>query len=324
MTVRIVSAAAPGAIADAVATLRAGELVALPTETVYGLAARASDVAAIERVFVAKGRPRNHPLIVHVLGESDAARYAATWSPRAATLARAFWPGPLTLVVPKRDDVAAAITGGGDSVALRAPRHPVARAVLAALGEGFVAPSANRYQTISPTTAEHVASSLGESLLDVLVLDGGPCAEGLESTVVDVRGPMATVLRPGVITRAALAAVLGETVGEGPATAAADAVRASPGMDVRHYAPRATVELAGSIAEARARAASLGAGAVRVSFGPSEGAMALPADAAGAGKELYALLHRLDAEGARHVIVDPVPPGETWDAVRDRLKRAAG
>jgi L-threonylcarbamoyladenylate synthase len=323
VSVRIVPAERPGAIAEAVAALRRGELCAVPTETVYGLAALATDEAAIARVFAAKGRPRTHPLIVHVAGIEDARRHAGEWSARAQTLAAAFWPGPLTIVVPKAASVPAIVTGGGDSVALRAPRHPVARALLALLHEGFVAPSANRYQSTSPTSAEHVARAFADREEPLLILDGGPSTEGLESTVVDVRGERAIVLRPGTITVNALAAALGEDVERFAGAAREDAVRAAPGMDRRHYAPRARVLLAGSHAEAVERAGAL-QGAVRVSFGPSAGAVALPADAAGAGRELYALLHRLDEDGAPVVVFEPVPPGEPWDALRDRLGRAAG
>lgn len=322
--IRIVPADAPGAIELASRRLREGKLVALPTETVYGLAARAADEAAVRSVFEAKGRPSTHPLIVHVRGAEDALAYASEWRPRVAALAAAFWPGPLTLVVPKRDNVSSIITGGGDSVALRAPRHPVARAVLERLGEGFVAPSANRYQTISPTRAEHVATSLAGSPVDVLVIDGGPCSEGLESTVLDVRGDVAHILRPGMIGRDAIAAVWGgpvdsvvSSVGEGP--------RASPGMDRRHYAPQARLEVAASRELATLRAAELAPRKVaRVSFGPSAGAVALPADAAEASRELYDLLHRLDAEGFEYVIVEAPPPEISWEALRDRITRAAG
>ena len=322
--IRIVPADAPGALDLAVSRLREGKLDAVPTETVYGLAARAGDEAAVRSVFAAKGRPSTHPLIVHVRGEGDALAYAAEWRPRVAALAAAFWPGPLTLVVPKRDTVSAIITGGGDSVALRAPRHPVTLAILERLGEGFVAPSANRYQTVSPTRAEHVASSFEGSPVDVLVIDGGPCSEGLESTVLDVRTDVARILRPGMITPDAIAAVWGgrvesatAPVGEGP--------RPSPGMDRRHYAPRARLELAASRELATRRAAELaGRRVARVSFGPSPGAVELPADAPAASRELYDLLHRLDAEGFEHVIVEAPPPEIAWEALRDRLTRAAG
>ncbi|CAN5494312.1 L-threonylcarbamoyladenylate synthase [soil metagenome] len=322
MTVRVVLADEPGALALAVAALRRGELVAIPTETVYGLAALARDEAAIARVFAAKGRPKAHPLIVHVVSASAASTYGI-WSSRAEALADRFWPGPLTLVVPKRDNVSALVTGGGDSVALRAPRHPIARSILELLGEAFVAPSANRYQSISPTRAEHVAASLANAPVDVLVLDGGSCSEGLESTVVDVRGPTARILRPGMISREEVAEALGADVEAGPLVMAAGAARASPGMDERHYAPRAKLENVASRAAAIARAAAAGEHAVRVSFGVGEGAVSLTADAAGASRELSALLHRLDAAGATHVIVEKPPEGGAWDALRDRLSRAA-
>ncbi|HEY1959761.1 MAG TPA: L-threonylcarbamoyladenylate synthase [Polyangiaceae bacterium] len=306
----------PKSIAEAAAALRAGRLVAFPTETVYGLGALARDREAVKRVFAAKGRPSAHPLIVHVLGEDDAKGCAAAWPPLASELARAFWPGPLTLVVSKNDRVPSEVTGGNAGVALRAPSHPVARAILAALGEPIVAPSANRYQSISPTRAEHVASSLGSE--DVLVIDAGACPSGIESTVVDVRSEP-RVLRPGALSLKALRALVPSLqyatidVDEG-------APRDSPGQAARHYAPKTTLVLVDRAA-ALARAGAPGVAVIVFGDAP-RGVHALPRDPAGAASALYALLHDLDRSST--LIVVETPPGEPgWEAVADRLRRAA-
>ena len=304
----------PDIIAEAVRVLRGGGLVAFPTETVYGLGARALDGAAIERIFVAKGRPRSHPLIAHVEGEAQARTLAREWNERASALARSFWPGPLTVVVPRSAGVPDEVTGGGDSVALRSPAHPVAQALLAALGEPIVAPSANRYQALSPTRAEHVVRSLGDA--DVLVLDGGACSEGIESTVVDVRGPVPRILRLGSVSREQLARILpqvmvAETVaGEGEQ-------RASPGMDARHYAPRAKLHLLADAERARERLEVLRREGRRVVLAT------LSPHADVAARELYALLHRLDDEGHTDIVMVRPPGGPEWEAIADRLRRAA-
>jgi L-threonylcarbamoyladenylate synthase len=318
--------ASAGALREAADLLRAGELVAFPTETVYGLGARALDERAIERVFEAKGRPRSHPLIAHVSGEEDARALTSDWSPRAARLAQAFWPGPLTIVVPRASRVPAAVAGGGDSIAVRAPAHPVARALIAALGEPVAAPSANRYQTISPTRAEHVVKSLGDRV--ALVIDGGPCEAGIESTVIDVRGLTARVLRLGALSVAAIRAVEHDV--EAPVAAALREVelRPSPGMDPRHYAPRATLHLV-SREEALAAASGGAAALVRVHAGrpevPALGprVRVLSSDPVAFAAELYAALHALDDLAVADIYVESVPEGDAWAAVRDRLERAA-
>jgi L-threonylcarbamoyladenylate synthase len=314
-------------IAEAARELRAGRVVVFPTETVYGLGALALDRDAVRRVFDVKGRPATHPLIVHVLGEEDARRHAAEWPPLASELARACWPGPLTLVVKKADSVPPEVTGGSPGVALRAPSHPVARALLAALGDAIVAPSANRYQSISPTRAEHVVSSLADH--DLLVLDAGPCPSGIESTVVDVREGEPRVLRPGALSIAALRAVA-PSVQYATIEAAEDAARASPGQDARHYAPRTPLVLAGDRASVLARAAEAaarGERAAAIVFGGEETAAApihaLPSDPERAGAELYALLHELDREKYAVILVEVPPDAPGWEAVADRLKRAS-
>ncbi len=320
------------ALDEAVAILRGGGLVAFPTETVYGLGGRAFDPEAALRIFAAKGRPQTHPLIVHVEGEADARALAGEWSERAERLARAFWPGPLTLVVPRGARVPAVVAGGGDSVAVRAPAHPVARALLQRLGEPIAAPSANRYQSISPTRAEHVVKSLGDAV--GLVLDGGPCEAGIESTVVDVRGEHPRILRPGALGVAALRAIEPD-VEASEAVLAEDAARASPGMDARHYAPRARLVVVETRAEALARARALASADGRVGLvvrGPSPGAggagdlldvRVLPDEPAAFAAALFATLHALDDAGARAIVVEAAPAGEAWWAVADRLKRAS-
>jgi L-threonylcarbamoyladenylate synthase len=316
------------AIADAVRVLRAGGLVALPTETVYGLGVRALDERAIGRVFQAKGRPAHHPLIVHVLDAEQANGLAALWTERASVLARAFWPGPLTLVVERAHHVPAAIAGEGGSIAVRAPSHAVARAVIAALGEPVAAPSANRFQGLSPTTAAHVLKNLGEAV--DLVLDAGPCDAGIESTVVDVRGAVARVLRPGAVSVAALRAILPDLEAQAVQVHGAEP-RASPGMAARHYAPRAELLIADTWDEARrvARAlASTGkrAGLVvhtRETAPPGILVRKLPDDPAQYARLLYATLHAMDDAGVDAIVVQGVPGDDAWWAVADRLRRAS-
>jgi L-threonylcarbamoyladenylate synthase len=321
-----------GAIREAVRVLRAGGLVALPTETVYGLGARALDERAVARVFDAKRRPVHHPLIAHVLCESEAAELASVWPDAAAALASAFWPGPLTIVVDRRPHVPAAIAGGGDSIAVRVPSHPVARAVIAALGEPVAAPSANRYQGLSPTSAEHVMKELGD-VVD-LVLDAGPCDAGIESTVVDARALPLRVLRPGVVSLSALRAVAAE-VEDGAARLPDGAPRISPGMDARHYAPRATLLIAttGRQAERIAQeVASVGQLAAIVTHEPQELTLGrqgplvrtLPNDPVEYGRLLYRTLHSLDNAGVDLIVVRRVPDDEGWCAIADRLERASG
>ncbi len=306
-----------------------GGLVAFPTETVYGLGARALDADAARRIFAAKGRPETHPLIVHVAGEADARSLAGEWSARAERLARAFWPGPLTLVVPRGSAVPAVVAGGGDSIAVRAPAHPVARALLRRLGEPIAAPSANRYQTISPTRAEHVVKSLGDAV--ALVLDGGPCDAGIESTVIDVTGARPRVLRPGALSLAALRAVAPD-IERGEAVAAEDALRPSPGMDARHYAPRARLVVAGTRAQAVSEAVARASENERVGLVVRGEVQAtalridvrvLPDEPTAFAAALFATLHALDDEGAATIVVEAVPAAEAWWAVADRLKRAS-
>jgi L-threonylcarbamoyladenylate synthase len=319
-------------VREAAEVLRRGGLVVLPTETVYGLGARALDESAVARVFAAKGRPANHPLIAHVAGRAQAAELAAAWPEEAETCARAFWPGPLTLVVHRRASVPSAVAGGGDSIAVRAPSHPVARAVIEALGEPVAAPSANRYQGLSPTRAAHAVKELGDSV--DLVLDAGACDAGIESTVLDVRCRPARVLRPGAVDLAALRAVLPDVVGSPGRVehvARGDA-RPSPGMDERHYAPRARLLLAPTSQEARRIAYGLASDGARVGILLRDGAedvagttlrvRKMPAEPAEYARALYGVLHDLDDAGVDAVVVQGVPTDEAWWAVADRLARA--
>ncbi|MGB5131153.1 MAG: L-threonylcarbamoyladenylate synthase [Steroidobacteraceae bacterium] len=313
----------PARIEEAVALLNAGELVAFPTETVYGLGADARNAAAVARIFVAKGRPSSHPLIVHVSGLAAARGWIGELPDAAKRLAEAFWPGPLTLVLPKAAGVSEGVTGGQPTVALRAPAHPVARALLAAFGGGIAAPSANRYGRISPTRAADVQEELGDRV--ALILDGGDCEVGVESTIVACVGGQVTLLRPGAISRSQLRDIVGQV---------ADADAASPrapGRDRSHYAPLTPVSL---IDPARLRPEierALAAGE-RIAV-LARGAAPVASDRlawrrlgdqpAEYGRALYATLRELDRTGAARILVEDVPGDEPWAAVADRLRRAA-
>lgn len=315
----------PEAVARAAAVLRGGGLVAFPTETVYGLGAAALDPRAVARIFEAKGRPGYNPLIVHLPDPAAAPALSAEWSEAAERLARAFWPGPLTLVVPRAAGIPDVVTAGLPSVALRVPAHPVAHALLVAAGIPVAAPSANRSTEVSPTTARHVEKSLGGRV--DLILDGGPTPVGIESTVVSLTGEVPTVLRPGTISTDELRAVVGEveTVSGAPAGRAA---RPSPGMLDRHYAPRARVvltpsydELPGSALPAGERVAVLRLHGPP--YVPGAEVVRMPTDAAGYASRLYAVFHDLDAAGYSTIVVEEPPDTPAWDGVRDRLRRAA-
>src|SRR5262245_10130679 len=312
----------PAKIEEAAACLNAGGLVAFPTETVYGLGADAANPVAVARIFAAKGRPASHPLIVHFSNFDAAREFAAEVPDTARRLAEAFWPGPLTLVLPKSARVSDAVTGGQATVALRAPAHPVARALLAAFGRGIAAPSANRYGRISPTRASDVREELGDT---ALVLDGGDCEVGLESTIVACLGGRVTLLRPGSVSRSQVADVVGRVDDPG-----ADAPRA-PGRERSHYAPGTPLAVVTAEDLRREIEAALRAG-VRIavlarSAPPFEGSgvvwRGMPADPVSYGRGLYAALRGLDAAGAGRILVEAVPPGEAWAAVADRLARAA-
>ena len=334
----------PSAIAAAARALRGGALLGLPTETVYGLAADASSDAAVAQIFAAKGRPSDHPLIVHVADAAGIAHFASAVPDFAQALVDAFWPGPLTLILPRRAGVASAATGGQGSVGLRCPAHPVAQAVLracaaddTALGgtpvRGVAAPSANRFGRVSPTTAAHVQSEFGAVLPDLLVLNGGACAVGIESTIVDCTRGAAVLLRPGAITRAQIEAACGQRLLL-KEELQAQTPRAS-GTLLAHYAPSAPVRLMdaaalqAALAARSADAPALALYARTPLHGPAHAALrtvvlhAMPSDAAAAAAELFAMLRRFDDQGAGEIWIETPPSTPDWEGVRDRLQRAA-
>lgn len=314
-------------LAAAARVLRGGGLVAFPTETVYGLGANALDGSAVARIFAAKGRPAHNPLIVHVAEAVEARQVAAEWPDTAARLAERFWPGPLTLVLPKQGAVPDVVTAGGPTVAVRLPAHPVARALIRATGVPLAAPSANRSTELSPTRAEHVLRGL-DGRIDML-LDAGPTAGGIESTVLDLTSSPPRLLRPGLIGLAELASVIGPVSHAAADREPTESLR-SPGMLPRHYAPRTPLECIE--AESAERVAALLREGKRlgwVPFGdagpPPSGVRLgiLPTDPAAYAAGLYAVLHELDAAGLDRIIVTLPPDTEDWLAVRDRLGRAA-
>lgn len=314
-------------IAQAVDVLKRGGLVAVPTETVYGLAADATNEAAVRAIFAAKGRPADHPVIVHVADASAIDEWGRDVPPSAHALAAAFWPGPLTLVVKRSARALDVVTGGQDTVGLRCPAHPWARALLRAFGGALAAPSANSFGRISPTTAGHVRADLGEKPAGKVdrILDGGPCPVGIESTIVDLGGTAPTLLRPGFVTRADLERVLGVPV----ADAGADAPRASGRLE-KHYAPRTPLEVV-PVERLGSRLAALFH--LRVALlAPKPALAALRAtpaveiaaadDADSYARDLYANLHQLDALDADRIVIAEPPSGPQWAAIHDRLKRA--
>jgi L-threonylcarbamoyladenylate synthase len=315
-----VAARRAGEIAAAVAALRRGELVGLPTETVYGLAADAANPAAVARIFALKGRPADHPLIVHLDSAAQLAQWCAHVPAQAEALAAAFWPGPLTMILPRAAWVPDAVTGGQDTVGLRCPAHPLALAVLQAFGGGLAAPSANRFGRISPTRAAHVRDEFGDRL--PIVLDGGDCAIGIESTIVDLSGAVPRILRPGRISRTAIEGVIGLVRAGGDASSP----RASGTLEA-HYAPRTPMLLLSRgplLREAREQSA-LGKrpGLLLLGALPDDAAgRALPALPDAYAQGLYASLRALDAEGHQVLLVERPPDAPEWTAVLDRLRRA--
>lgn len=317
------------AIAQAALALRDGQLVGLPTETVYGLAANATDDAAVAQIFVAKGRPADHPLIVHVASAAQVLIFAAQVPEFAQRLIDSFWPGPLTLILPRQSGVATASAGGQDSIGLRCPSHPVAQALLRAglaLGvHGVSAPSANRFGRVSPTTAAHVQSELGQ---DLLILDGGECAVGIESTIIDCTRGEPVLLRPGHITRPQIEAACGRIVLDKDALTQA-APRASGTLE-SHYAPRAKVRLI-SAHDIDAKLQALGPHANNLGLWsaqrPDAGAGVVwreqPTSPEQAAHDLFSVLRDLDARGVTQIWVQLPPDTPEWEGVLDRLKRAA-
>jgi len=338
----ILAGQALASIAAATDTLRTGGLLGLPTETVYGLAADAESGTAVARIFAAKGRPADHPLIVHVADATGVAHFASEVPAFAQALMQAFWPGPLTLILPRRQGVAAAAAGGQDSIGLRCPAHPVAQAVLAACAGlvppvyGLAAPSANRFGRVSPTTAAHVQEEFGP---DLLILDGGPCMVGIESTIVDCTRGRPVLLRPGAITPTELAAACGQAVLQPQDLA--DSTQAAPrasGTLASHYAPRARVRLLSALAllsalrdEARVGegiavyARTVATRDVLQLLGPEVAPpwRQMPPSAASAAQQLFAVLRDFDSTGVTEIWVETPPDSADWAGVRDRLARAA-
>ena len=336
---------APESIAQAADLLRAGGLVGLPTETVYGLAADAENAAAVAAIFAAKGRPSDHPLIVHVADVAGIDRFAASVPAFARRLVAAFWPGPLTLILPRRDAVAAAAAGGQPSVGLRCPSHPVAQALLRACEargvHGLAAPSANRFGRVSPTTAAHVESEFDELPQGgrLLVLDGGACAVGIESTIVDCTRGAPVLLRPGLVTREQIEAAAGEPLRTREELAGPDP-KAS-GTLLAHYAPRAKVRLMAP----RALQVALDVLGAELDAAGAKGSKSaliavysrtvlrsrsskvirrrMPDDAAAVAQQLFAVLRDFDDQGASLIWVETPPDTAEWEGVRDRLERAA-
>jgi L-threonylcarbamoyladenylate synthase len=329
------------AIAQAAVTIQAGGLVSFPTETVYGLGADASNDAAVAGIFKAKGRPADHPLIVHVAGAQQVNDYASSVPPYAARLIKALWPGPLTVILPRKSGLAKAAAGGQDSIGLRCPSHPVALAFLKACLElgvsGVAGPSANRFGRVSPTTASHVVDEMGSKLL---VLDGGPCELGIESSIVDCTRARPVLLRPGVLTLAQLEAACGETVLDKDDAAATDGAvlegvvpRASGTLEA-HYAPKAKVRLmdAGAIQTALdllgPEAADIAVYARSIMRIRSDRVLfrRMPDDALATAQQLFAVLRDFDAKGVKLIWIEPPAASDksgAWDGVRDRLGRAA-
>ncbi len=290
-------------LSKAAELIRSGQLVAFPTETVYGLGANALDPAAIEKIYAAKGRPAASPLIVHVSSIEMARGLVREWPEQAENLARRFWPGPLTLVLPKQPHVPDRLTAGLDTVGVRMPAHPMALELIREAGVPIAAPSANRFTELSPTTAQHVRDALGDRV--AMVLDGGPATVGIESTVLSIAGSGAVLLRPGMVTRQEIEAVIGPVQTLGPVQAGA---HASPGLHARHYSPKTPLLL---IQPGQDLPSGRGI-CLRLPNNPREYAAVL-----------YERLHQADAQGWDWIAIEQPPPGEEWSAIRDRLERAA-
>lgn len=317
----------PQVVERAAAVLQRGGLVAFPTETVYGLGANALDEAAVHSIFAAKGRPANNPLIVHVADPRDVRELVADWPPAAERLAAVFWPGPLSLVLPKRPLVPDAVTAGAATVAVRMPDHRLALALIAAAGVPIAAPSANRSLAVSPTQAEHVLKGLAGRI--DLLLDAGPTSGGLESTVLDLSRPRPRLLRPGLISAAAIEAVIGP-LDRGELAPDPAAPLVSPGMLARHYAPRATLECVA--ADSAARVVELQSQGLHVGWMPlatdevntiaGVETIPMPLDPAAYASKLYAAMHMLDDRGVDRIVVELPPETPPWLAIHDRLRRA--
>ncbi len=317
------------AVSEAAKLLRAGEIVALPTETVYGLAANAFDAAAVRKIFAIKRRPAQNPIIVHVAGLAMARRCVADWPAVADKLAAAFWPGPLTLVLPRSREIPDVVTAGGRTVGVRWPNHPLVQAVIRACDFPLAAPSANRSTELSPTTAEHVRKSLGADI--PLIVDGGPAQVGIESTVLDISVRPLHLLRPGMIHAESLLAVSGELSMDRPESK--QPLR-SPGLLPKHYAPKARLIMLQwqNEPDLRAQLGRITHHLSRVHIishthvpHHAEGRRlsVLPRDPEAFARALYAELHRSDEEGADLIVIEALPNGPEWQGIADRLQRAS-
>jgi L-threonylcarbamoyladenylate synthase len=306
-------------ISRAAELIRAGELVAFPTETVYGLGANALDSAAIEKIYLAKGRPESSPLIVHVDSIEMARSLVREWPENAELLARRFWPGPLTLVLPKVAQIPDRLTAGLDTVGIRVPANEIALALIRAAGVPIAAPSANRFTELSPTTAEHVRAGIGRSV--AMVLDGGRTTVGIESTVLSLAGGQAVLLRPGMVTKAEIEAVIGPIrVVRATSPTSEDAAHPAPGMHLRHYSPKTPLVLVEG-----GRLPSSGRGAylwIRMRADAAH-LFEMPADPRAYAAQLYEKLHEADAQGCDWIAVERPPLDPEWAAIHDRLERAA-
>ena len=325
-------------ITDAVEHLRQGELVVFPTETVYGLGADASNEKALEKLYAIKGRPANHPVIVHLASFEQMIDWGTEITEYARLLASRFWPGPLTLIVKKLPHVLPMISGGQDTIALRVPGHPAALALLEAFGNGVAAPSANRYGRISSTSVQHVRHEFGNQIS--VIIDGGNCAVGIESTIIDTTGPMPIILRPGVITEEEIFRSLGfnkmMSMLDGAGDSNAPAQIRVPGSDRNHYAPETPLLLLDKNAikallsrvDIQTSLAILALSKFDLAVNPPARAIVrkyiqAPGDPSSYGHDLYANLHLLDKSGAETILVEVVPGFDQWLAIADRLKRAA-
>jgi len=311
-------------VEEAAQALRSGGVVALPTETVYGLAANALDPSAVARIFVIKGRPTHHPLIVHLASAAHATGWAEL-GPDGAALAEAFWPGPLTLVLPRGPLALDAVTGGLETVALRVPAHPVALEVLHRFGGGLAAPSANRFGHVSPTSATHVMADLADE--DIGLVDGGPCTIGIESTIVDLTTEHPAVLRLGAISASAIAEVIGRAVAHSLTADQGHGRARAPGQLASHYAPRAHLEIVPreDLERRRSELTAMGRGPIAV-IGAVIGAVLgteLGDTPSAWARSLYAALREADSAGPHTILIAPPPPGPMHEAVADRLRRAA-
>lgn len=317
----------PENITNAVRILSQGGLVAFPTETVYGLGADASNEMAVRRIFQAKERPADHPVIVHISHLNQLQDWAENISPEVMTLAQAFWPGPLTMILKKRPDVLGCLTGGQDTIGIRIPKHPVALALLEAFGGGLAAPSANKFTRISPTTATAVREELGESV--DFILDGGACEVGLESTIIDMSQDEPVILRPGIITAAKIASVLGKSVS---LSKRVDGTRA-PGRHILHYAPKTKAQLVKTDSFLETLHGLKADDLPVVCLAYSDTTLPhvdnvfwveMPRQAPQYGHDLYRTLRALDSQNYRRILIEAVPEELEWDAIRDRLFKACG